>query len=218
MAMFDKHKSAKPLSSRHRNSPRCPRRFQQSAQSTAVSSSKVAMIGQGISIAGDVKAETSLKVEGRIEGRSVQCTDEVEIAESGQVIANIVAKVVKISGMVSGDIGGSEKVLITRTGRVQGNIVAPRVQLEDGALFRGSIDMNPAQSAGTDKPAAAKQPAGRLDAPASSQPAAAGKKPASRGRHGPERTRPESEKRIRHQGAEAEFLLPGSDTGTKRFR
>jgi len=60
-------------------------------------------------------------------------------------------------------------VVITRTGRVQGNIVAPRVQLEDGALFRGSIDMNPAQSASQEKPAEVKQPAGRLDAPASSQ-------------------------------------------------
>jgi cytoskeletal protein CcmA (bactofilin family) len=127
------------------------------------------MIGQGIKIAGEVRADTSLKIEGCLEGRSVQCTDEVDVAESGQVIANILAKVVKVSGLVSGDIAGSEKVLITRTGRVQGNIVAPRVQLEDGALFRGSIDMNPAQSASKEKPAEVRQSAGRLDAPASSQ-------------------------------------------------
>jgi cytoskeletal protein CcmA (bactofilin family) len=172
MAIFDKQKSAKPsppVTEQPAMSPAVPA----VGQSSAVSSTKVAMIGKGVGIAGDVKADTSLKVEGRIEGRSVQCTDEVEIAESGQVIANIMAKVVKISGMVSGDIGGSEKVLITRTGRVQGNIVAPRVQLEDGALFRGSIDMNPAQSAGADKPVAARQPAGKLDAPVNSQPTAA---------------------------------------------
>jgi len=119
------------------------------------------MIGQGISIAGDVKADSSLKVEGRIEGRSVQCSGEVEIAESGHVTANIIAKTVKVSGDVSGDIGGSEKVLITKTGRVQGNIIAPRVQLEDGALFRGSIDMNPAQTAGADKSAPAKPSSAR---------------------------------------------------------
>ena len=64
------------------------------------------------------------------------------------------AKVVKVSGVVSGDIGGKDKVLITRTGRVQGNIIAPRVQLEDGALFRGSIDMTPAEPAVAEKPAA----------------------------------------------------------------
>ena len=171
MAMFDKHKSAK------RSSPASPEsRVAPTASAVSpgapVSASKVAMIGQGISITGDVKADTCLKIDGRLEGRSVQCTDEVEIGESGQVIANILGKVVKVSGMVSGDIGGSEKVLITRTGRVQGNIVAPRVQLEDGALFRGSIDMNPAQPVSKEPPAAVKQPAGRLDAPASSQVAA----------------------------------------------
>jgi cytoskeletal protein CcmA (bactofilin family) len=55
-------------------------------------------------------------------------------------------------------------VFISNTGRVQGNIIAPRVQLEDGALFRGSIDMNPAEPAKAEKPAAAK--------PASAKPAA----------------------------------------------
>jgi cytoskeletal protein CcmA (bactofilin family) len=172
MAMFDKHKSAKhtaPASQESRVPPAAPA----ISPGASVSANKVAMIGHGISISGDVKADTSLKIEGRLEGRSVQCTDEVEIGERGQVKANILAKVVKVSGMVSGDIGGSEKVLITRTGRVQGNIVAPRVQLEDGALFRGSIDMNPAQPVSKEQPAVAKQPAGKLDAPASSQAAAA---------------------------------------------
>ena len=49
-------------------------------------------------------------------------------------------------------------MLISNTGRVQGNIIAPRVQLEDGALFRGSIDMNPSESSKAEQPAAAKQP------------------------------------------------------------
>ena len=180
MAMFDKHKMGKQqptVSDQPKAGPAAP----SMSANVSVSATKVAMIGQGISLMGDVKADTSLKIEGRIEGRTVQCTEEVEVAESGQVIANILAKVVKISGTVSGDIGGSEKVLITRTGRVQGNIVAPRVQLEDGALFRGSIDMNPAQSAGADKPVASRQAAGRLDAPASSQPAAVKGQPAEAG-------------------------------------
>jgi len=160
MAMFDKHKTGK------QNPPEVhePKVSQPSpTMSTPAPASRVAiaMIGQGISVTGDVKADSSLKVEGKIEGRSIQCADEVEIAESGQVTANIMAKVVKVSGTVSGDIGGTEKVLISRTGRVQGNIIAPRVQLEDGALFRGSIDMNPAESAAAGKAAAVKPAAGK---------------------------------------------------------
>jgi cytoskeletal protein CcmA (bactofilin family) len=91
------------------------------------------------------------------------------------VVGNISAKAVKIAGEVTGDIVGSEKVLISKTGRVQGNIVAPRVQLEDGALFRGSIDMNPVAPAETKaearseiRPAAPKSPV--LDASARKEP------------------------------------------------
>jgi cytoskeletal protein CcmA (bactofilin family) len=160
MAMFDKHKTGKQ-NSPEVHEPKVSQPAPTMSTPSPVSRAAIAMIGQGISVTGDVKADSSLKVEGRIEGRSVQCADEVEIAESGQVTANIMAKVVKVSGTVFGDIGGTEKVLISRSGRVQGNIIAPRVQLEDGALFRGSIDMNPAESAAAGKPAAVKPAAGK---------------------------------------------------------
>jgi len=160
MAMFDKHKIGKQ-SSPDPEEPKVSPPAPPVGTGSPMAAAKVAMIGQGIRIVGDVKADSSLKIEGRIEGRIVQCADEIEIAECGEVTASITARVVRISGLVSGDIGGGEKVLITRSGRVQGNIVAPRVQLEDGALFRGSIDMNPAKAASADKPTASIQPAAK---------------------------------------------------------
>ena len=172
MAMFDKHKSAKQEPPVTRE-PKISQPTPSMGATVPVTTTKVALIGEGISISGDVKANSSLKIEGRIEGRSVQCSHDVEIAETGHVSASIVAKVVKVSGVVSGDIGGSEKVLISRSGRVQGNIIAPRVQLEDGALFRGSIDMNPAKPATSEKPAAVKQAASKPAAKAPAQGAAA---------------------------------------------
>jgi len=150
--MFDKHKASKessPAAPEPRVAPPPP----SVSAAPAGSPDKVAMIGKGISISGDVTADSNLRIEGVIEGRSIQSSHDIEIAESGRVVAGIAAKVVKISGEVTGDISGSEKVMIARSGRVQGNVVAPRVQLEDGALFRGSIDMNPAAEA---KPAAGK--------------------------------------------------------------
>lgn len=154
MAMFDKHKSSKqaperedrPAVSRPAPEPPAP-----AAGSATGGSPRVAMIGQGIGITGDVAAKSDLKVEGRIEGRSVTSSHDVEVSESGIIKASISARVVKVAGAVAGDITGSEKVLITKSGRVQGNIVAPRVQLDDGALFRGSIDMNPAEPANAKK-------------------------------------------------------------------
>ncbi len=170
MAMFDKHKSSKqppqreeePMVTRQAPSP--------SAPPTTSTPSQVAMVGDGISITGDVNANSNLKVEGRIEGRAVSSSQDIEVAESGVIKASITAKVIRIAGAVAGDISAKEKVVISKSGRVQGNIVAPRVQLDDGALFRGSIDMNPAEPAQASKPATAK-PAAEAK-PASPAPAA----------------------------------------------
>jgi len=77
--------------------------------------------------------------------------NDVTIGESGHVKADVTADTVRIDGEVVGDIKGVEMVIVSRSGRVNGNIVAPRVTLEDGAKFKGSIDMDP-----TEHPAAAK--------------------------------------------------------------
>ncbi len=164
MAMFDKHKGSKQ-SPRTEEPPKAapPAPGMSAPAPAAGASQKVAMVGEGIAITGDVSANTNLKVEGRIEGRGVTSSQDVEVSESGIVKASITARVVRIAGAVAGDISGSEKVVISKSGRVQGNIVAPRVQLDDGALFRGSIDMNPpepAQQAAKAAPAAAKPDAG----------------------------------------------------------
>ena len=153
MAMFDKHKGSKETTPQTIEASKAPPPAPRPAETAAGSQQRVAMIGSGISIAGDVSADSNLKVEGLIEGRSVQSSHDVEVAESGKVIANIDARVVRIGGEVTGDVSGAEKVIIVKSGRVLGNIVAPRVQLEDGALFRGSIDMNPAPVAEVKKAA-----------------------------------------------------------------
>ena len=57
--------------------------------------------------------------------------------------ANIEANQIIVEGELEGDMNGDEKVIIRDTGNVRGNIVAPRVTLEDGAMFKGSIEMEP---------------------------------------------------------------------------
>jgi len=158
MAMFDKHKGSKETTPHTVEASKAPPPAPRPAETAAGSQQRVAMIGSGISIAGDVSADSNLKVEGLIEGRSVQTSHDIEVAESGKVTASIDARVVRIGGEVTGDVNGAEKVVIVKSGRVLGNVVAPRVQLEDGALFRGSIDMNPAPVA--EVKSAAKKPGG----------------------------------------------------------
>ncbi|MFU8764869.1 MAG: bactofilin family protein [Haliea sp.] len=101
------------------------------------------MIGPSIHIKGTVTGGEDLLIQGKVEGTIDLSDHEVAIGQSGKVTANINAKTVRIEGEVAGDVTGSEKVVIAKSGRVRGNIIAPRVTLEDGAHFKGSIDMDP---------------------------------------------------------------------------
>lgn len=104
------------------------------------------MIGPSIVIKGEVSGEEDLVVQGRVEGTIDLKSNEVSVGQSGQVRADVKAKVIKIEGEVTGDLTGLENVVISRSGNVRGNIVSPRVTLEDGAIFKGSIDMDPGET------------------------------------------------------------------------
>ncbi|MCF6226349.1 MAG: polymer-forming cytoskeletal protein [Xanthomonadales bacterium] len=105
-----------------------------------------AVIGSGIEINGDITGTEDLVIKGKVKGKVKLPDNEVEVETSAVVNADISANVVKISGNVHGDLIGKEKVIILKTGNVKGNITAPRVTLEDGAKFKGSIDMDPSES------------------------------------------------------------------------
>lgn len=117
------------------------------------------MIGPSIKIKGEVSGEEDLVIQGKVEGTIDLGTNEVSVGQSGQVFADIKAKMVKIDGEVTGDITGNENVVISKSGKVRGNIVAPRVTLEDGAIFKGSIDMDPGGAATGKGPITAQKPA-----------------------------------------------------------
>ncbi|GAB3308909.1 hypothetical protein GCM10027428_04770 [Haliea atlantica] len=114
--------------------------------SNPVAVRSTAMIGPSIHIKGTVSGDEDLLIQGRVEGSIELGQHTVSVGESGKVTADIRAKTVKIEGEVAGDVTGDEKVIIAKTGRVRGNIVAPRVTLEDGAHFKGSIDMDPGEA------------------------------------------------------------------------
>lgn len=103
------------------------------------------MIGPSIVIKGNVTGDEDLLIQGKVEGTIELGAHEVTVGESGKVNADITARTVRIDGEVSGDVRGNEMVVISSSGNVRGNIVAPRMTLEDGAIFKGSIDMDPGE-------------------------------------------------------------------------
>jgi len=106
-------------------------------------SSTQAAIGSSIVIKGEITGKEDLLIDGKVEGSIHLKGHNVMIGQSGQIKANIDAKLIVIEGELHGDVNGEEKVIIRETGNVHGNIVSPRVTLEDGALFKGSIEMEP---------------------------------------------------------------------------
>jgi cytoskeletal protein CcmA (bactofilin family) len=101
-----------------------------------------ATIGPSIRINGDLAGEEDLVVEGRITGTLELKSNTLTIGSQGQVEAKVYAHTILVEGTVNGDLYASERISIRQSARIQGNIYAPRISLEDGARFRGTIDMD----------------------------------------------------------------------------
>lgn len=106
-----------------------------------------ANIGGSLFIKGEVTGSEDLIVEGRVEGKIDLKDHNLAIAKSGRVNAEIHARSVTVNGEVSGNVHADEKVELAETGRVVGDLFAPRVAISDGAQFQGSVDMSGNQAA-----------------------------------------------------------------------
>jgi cytoskeletal protein CcmA (bactofilin family) len=80
-------------------------------------------------------------IEGRIEGKISIKQGNVSVGERGRVEADIEAASIQVAGLVKGNLTGADRVVLLESGRVEGNITARSVSLENGCHFKGSIDM-----------------------------------------------------------------------------
>jgi cytoskeletal protein CcmA (bactofilin family) len=98
-------------------------------------------IGKSVVIKGELNGSEDLTIEGHVEG-TIQLRDHVlTIGPNGRIRAQVFAKAVIVLGEVTGNVTASEKVDIRDNGSVDGDIIAPRVAIAEGAHFRGSVDM-----------------------------------------------------------------------------
>lgn len=116
-----------------------------SSNSRASGSAGIAVIGRSIRIDGDLSGEEDLRIEGDVTGTVQLRNNTLTIGSEGKINANVYAKSVTVDGVMNGDVFGSERVTVRKNAQVDGNITAPRVSLEDGAKFKGSIEMDAAK-------------------------------------------------------------------------
>src|SRR5215831_5231372 len=100
-----------------------------------------ATIGKSLVIKGEVTGSESLYIDGRVEGSVNLPGNRVTVGRNGQVQANINAKEVVVLGKVKGNVTASDRVDIRSEGSLGGDVICQRISIEDGAWFKGSIDI-----------------------------------------------------------------------------
>jgi cytoskeletal protein CcmA (bactofilin family) len=101
----------------------------------------VVNIGKSVVIKGELNGSEDLTIEGQVEGK-IELKDHVlTIGPNGKIKAQVFAKALIVLGEVNGNVTATDKVEIRDGGSVDGDIIAPRVAIADGAHFRGSVDM-----------------------------------------------------------------------------
>lgn len=106
-----------------------------------VSSSNQTVMGPSLVLRGELSGAEDLLIEGQFEG-SIQLREHsLTVGLHGQVKADIKAGRVVIEGSVTGNISAQERIEIRKTGRVLGDLIGPGIAIEDGAYFKGSIEI-----------------------------------------------------------------------------
>jgi cytoskeletal protein CcmA (bactofilin family) len=100
-----------------------------------------ATIGKSLVVKGEVTGSESLYIDGKVEGAINLAGNRVTVGRNGQVAANISAREVVVLGKVRGNINASDRVDIRSEGSLTGDVSAQRISIEDGAFFKGGIDI-----------------------------------------------------------------------------
>ena len=105
------------------------------------SAQQSALIGQSIQFKGELTGNEDLTIDGTVEGKIDLKEHHLTIGKNGRIKADLRAKTITIIGEVVGQIVADDKVELQATGRLQGDIITPRLSIADGAHFKGSVDM-----------------------------------------------------------------------------
>jgi len=99
-----------------------------------------AFIDQGSEFEGKLSFKDTARIDGNFRGE-ISSENTLIIGESGVVGASICAKTIAVSGTVEGDLTATAKVVLHKTARIHGNVQAPSLVIEEGAVLQGKVEM-----------------------------------------------------------------------------
>ena len=100
------------------------------------------VIGSEIIIQGEVSGTQDLLINGRVEGRLSLTGHSIRVGKKGRVKADLLANVIEIEGSVDGNLQGEDKIVLNKSGRVRGKLIAPCISLDEGCIFNGTVVMD----------------------------------------------------------------------------
>ena len=110
-------------------------------------SPEAAILTQGIRVRGDVTGKADLFIDGDVQGSIRLGESRLTIGPSGHVKADIEAREIHIRGTVEGNLRGRERIILGNSCHVKGDLESPRIAIEDGAQFKGRVEMGPVADA-----------------------------------------------------------------------
>jgi cytoskeletal protein CcmA (bactofilin family) len=140
------HHSSSPVPNPEPVRPTSPAPAFESAGRAAVSAGDQATIGKGLFIKGEITGSESLFIDGKVEGSINLPGNRVTVGRNGQVAASISAREIVVLGKVRGNVAASDRVDIRAEGALTGDVTAARISIEDGAFFKGGIELRKTES------------------------------------------------------------------------
>jgi cytoskeletal protein CcmA (bactofilin family) len=130
-----------PVSSPEPQRPAASVTSVESASRNAAPAGDQAVISKGLFVKGEISGTESLYIDGKVEGSISLPGNRVTIGRNGQVGANVTAREVVVMGKVRGNVSATDRVDIRAEGALSGDVAAARISIEDGAFFKGGIDI-----------------------------------------------------------------------------
>lgn len=109
--------------------------------------SNSAVLTRGICIKGELTGKADLLIDGEVKGSIRLGDSRLTVGQAGRIQADIEASEIHVKGQVNGDLRGRERVVLGNSCRVEGDLEAPRIVIEDGAHFKGRVEMGPSADA-----------------------------------------------------------------------
>jgi cytoskeletal protein CcmA (bactofilin family) len=118
-----------------------PAAFEPASRPAAATTGDQATIGKGLLVKGEITGSESLFIDGKVEGSISLPGNRVTVGRNGQVAASISAREIVVLGKIRGNVTATDRVDIRAEGALTGDVSAARISIEDGAFFKGGIDI-----------------------------------------------------------------------------